>query len=166
MRHKGPFFTLIALLISLLVGCYSFTATSLPAHIRTISINEVENLTNDPLLALRLHDAVVELLRKNASSIRIVDQDADAEFAITLANYSNVADNYTGKSDVETYKATLTVNVVFRDRTKDEIIYQGMGLRAEGIYDITKNESEERHGQQRAIEKLQDLIINNALAKW
>ena len=157
---------IFTIFLTLLTGCYSFPATSLPEHIKTVSINEVENLTNDPLLGLRLHDAVVDLLRKNASSIRIVDNDADAEFAITLVSYTNVADNFTGKSEVENYKATMVINVIFRDRVKDEVIYQGQGLRADGIYDITKNESEERQGQQRAIEKLQDLIINNALAKW
>jgi hypothetical protein len=31
---------------------------------------------------------------------------------------------------------------------------------------VQANENEDRHGQTRAIEKLQDLIITNALAKW
>jgi hypothetical protein len=31
---------------------------------------------------------------------------------------------------------------------------------------VQANETEDRHGQARAIEKMKDLIITNALAKW
>ena len=42
----------------------------------------------------------------------------------------------------------------------------GENLSADGTYDVLQNETEDRHGQSRAIAKLQDLIIANALAKW
>ena len=46
------------------------------------------------------------------------------------------------------------------------MIYKGENLSADGTYDVLQNETEDRHGQARAIQKLQDLIIANALAKW
>jgi len=158
---------LISLLLALVLqGCYSFTATSLPSHIRTVSIPEVQNQTTDPMLGNRLHDAVVELFQKNASGIRIVNTDGDADFQLTLVSYSNAPENFSRDASVETYKATLVVNATFRDQVKNTVIYDGRSLRADGVYDITKNETEDRHGQQRAIEKLQELIVNNALARW
>lgn len=149
-----------------LSGCYSFTATTLPSHIKTVQIEEVDNRTLDPVLANRLRDGVVTLFKRNAGSVRLVNEEASASFAMTLLSYSNRPENFNSSSEVETYRVTLRVNVAFYDNVKKEMIYEGRGLSAEGVYDVLKNESEERQGQERAIEKLQELIITNALAKW
>lgn len=147
-------------------GCYSFTASTLPSHIKTVQIHEVDDKTLDPVLANNLHTAVKEMFRKNAGGIRLVNEEANADFQITLLSYTNKPENYNSNSDVETYRVTLRVSVKFYDNVKERIIYENKSLSADGVYDLQKNESEERHGQARAIEKLQDLIVANALAKW
>jgi len=157
---------LLTLVSFLLGGCYSFTASTLPSHIRTVVIHEVDNRTLDPVLGNRLRDGIVTLFKRNAGSVRIVNEEGNADFKVTLLSYSNRPENFNSNSEVETYRVTLRVNVSFYDNVKDRIIYEGKGLSAEGVYDVQKNESEERHGQQRAIEKLQELLIANALAKW
>jgi hypothetical protein len=149
-----------------LLGCYSFTASTLPSHIKTVQIHEVDNKTLDPVLGNTLRDGIVELFQKNAGSVRLVNQNANADFELTLLNYTNKPENYNSSDQVETYRVTLKVNVRFYDNVKDRMIYEGKNLSADGVYDVMKNESEDRHGQARAIEKLQDLIITNALAKW
>ena len=162
--RMSRFFMLMFALV--LQGCYSFTATSLPSHIRTVTIPDIQNQTTDPVLGNRLHQAVVELFQKNAPGIRVVNSDGDADFQLTLVNYTNAPENFSRDAAVETYKVTLVVNATFRDQVKNTVIYDGRNLRADGVYDVTKNETEDRHGQQRAIEKLQELIVNNALARW
>ena len=161
-----PTLLLLALALQLCTGCYSFTATTLPSHIRTVVIHDIDNRTLDPVLAMRLREGVVKLFKRNAGSVRIVNEEGDADFSMTLLGYSNRPENYTSSSNVETYRVTLRVNVDFYDNVKKTVIYEGRGLSAEGIYDVQKNESEENHGQARAIEKLQELIVANALAKW
>lgn len=161
-----PTLLLLALALQLCTGCYSFTATTLPSHIRTVVIHDIDNRTLDPVLAMRLREGVVKLFKRNAGSVRIVNEEGDADFTMTLLGYSNRPENYTSSSNVETYRVTLRVNVDFYDNVKKKVIYEGRGLSAEGIYDVQKNESEENHGQTRAIEKLQELIVANALAKW
>lgn len=166
-RYESRFFLVaIALLACLLAGCYSFTASTLPSHIKTVQIHEVEDKTLDPVLANNIHTAVVDMFKKNAGGVRLVNEDANADFSITLLSYTNKPENYNSNSDVETYRATIRVSVKFYDNVKERIIYESNSLSADGTYDIQKNESEDRHGQTRAIEKLQDLIIANALAKW
>ena len=155
-----------ALMVVGLSGCYSFTASTLPSHIKTVQIHEVEDKTLDPVLANNIHSAIVEMFRKNAGGVRLVNDDANADFAITLLSYTNKPENYNSNSDVETYRVTIRVSVKFYDNVKERIIYESNSLSADGTYDIQKNETEDRHGQARAIEKLQDLIIANALAKW
>ena len=159
-------FVAIALLAGLLSGCYSFTASTLPSHIRTVKIHEVEDKTLDPVLANNIREGVVEMFRKNAGGVRLVNGDANADFEMTLLSYTNKPENYNSNSDVETYRVTIRVSVKFYDNVKEKVIYESKSLSAEGTYDVQANETEDRHGQARAIEKMQDLIITNALAKW
>lgn len=156
----------LAIVACAMTGCYSFTASTLPSHIKTVQIHEVDDKTLDPVLANNLQTAVQEMFRKNAGGIRLVHEDANADFNISLLSYTNKPENYNSNSDVETYRVTLRVSVKFYDNVKERIIYENKSLSADGVYDLQKNESEERHGQARAIEKLQDLIVANALAKW
>ena len=159
-------FVAIALLAGLLSGCYSFTASTLPSHIRTVKIHEVEDKTLDPVLANNIREGVVEMFRKNAGGVRLVNGDANADFEMTLLSYTNKPENYNSNSDVETYRVTIRVSVKFYDNVKEKVIYESKSLSAEGTYDVQANETEDRHGQARAIEKMQDLIITNARAKW
>ena len=152
--------------IFVLQGCYSFTASTLPSHIKTVKIHEVEDKTLDPVLANNIREGVVEMFRKNAGGVRLVNENASADFEMALLSYTNKPENYNSNSDVETYRVTIRVSVRFYDNIKEKIIYESKSLSAEGTYDVQANETEDRHGQARAIEKMQDLIITNALAKW
>ncbi|MBR6454681.1 MAG: hypothetical protein IKS97_08940 [Fibrobacter sp.] len=156
----------VAFVAGVLSGCYSFTASTLPSHIKTVNIHEVEDKTLDPVLANNIHTAVVDMFKRNAGGVRLVNEDANADFKITLLNYTNKPENYNSNSDVETYRVTIRVEVKFYDNVKERIIYESKSLSADGVYDVQANETEDRHGQTRAIEKLQDLIVSNALAKW
>lgn len=155
-----------ALFAGLLSGCYSFTASTLPSHIKTVKIHEVEDKTLDPVLANNIRAGVLEMFRKNAGGVRVVNDNANADFEMTLLSYTNKPENYNSSSDVETYRVTIRVSVKFYDNVKERVIYESKSLSAEGTYDVQANETEDRHGQTRAIEKMQDLIITNALAKW
>lgn len=166
MSNLLKFFALLACVA--LGGCYSFTASTLPSHIHTVYIAEIDNKTLDPVLGNEIKTSVLELFRKNAGKVRIVnDEDnANAKFELTLLSYTNKPENFSSKSDVETYRVTIRVGVRFYDNVKEKMIYEAKSLSADGVYDVQLNETEDRHGQTRAIEKMQDLIIANALAKW
>ena len=156
----------VLLVVLFLQGCYSFTASTLPSHIKTVKIHEVEDKTLDPVLANDIRSGVVEMFKKNAGGVRLVNENANADFEMTLLSYTNKPENYNSNSDVETYRVTIRVSVRFYDNIKEKVIYESKSLSAEGTYDVQANETEDRHGQARAIEKMQDLIITNALAKW
>ncbi|GEM_PF-3502216 len=168
MTHRIRAFGLLLFVLVILQSCYSFSATTLPAHIKRIRIGEVENLTTNPTLGIRIRDAVMETLRRNASAVRIVNgnDSADAEILVTLASYANEVGTYSSTAQVETNKSVLVTKVLFTDIVYKKTIYENRAIRSEGIYSLQLNESEELHGQQRAIENLQELIINNALSQW
>ena len=162
-----PFrFLLFAITCALLFSCYSFTATTLPAHIKTVYIADVDYRSFDPVMGNRLKDGIIELFRINAPAIQIVNEDASADFSLALVTYSNRPEAQSSSAEVETYRVTIGVNVAFYDNVRKKNIYEGKNIQAIGSYDVQKNESEEIHGQERAIKRLQDIIIANALAKW
>jgi len=156
----------LAIAGTLLISCYSFTATTLPAHIRTVQIAEVDYRSFDPVIGNRLKDGIKELFRVNAPAIRLVNSDADADISIALLSYSNRPEIQSSNAEVETYRVTMDVSVSFYDNVRKKTIYENNKIQAIGSYDVLKNESEEVHGQERAIKLLQEIIVANALAKW
>jgi len=161
-------FRIISLAIAslLLSSCYRFTATTLPAHIKTVRIADVDYRSFDPVLGNRLKDGITELFRINAPAIRIVNENADSDFSLTLKSYSNRPESQSSNAEVETYRVTMEVSVTFYDNVRKKAIYENKSVHAIGSYYVQRNESENIHGQERAIKSLQDIIIANALAKW
>jgi hypothetical protein len=162
------FFKILLLLASaaMLCSCYSFTATTLPAHIKTVNIADVDYRSFDPVLGNRLKDGLRELFRINAPAVRIVNGEASSDLTVTLISYSNRPYNQSSNAEVETYMVTMGVSVLYYDNVRKKAIYEGKSVTATGVYDVQKNESEEIHGQERAIKMLQGIIVNGALAKW
>jgi len=163
MPFKILLFTIAS---ALLISCYSFTATTLPAHIRTVQIADVDYRSYDPVIGNRLKDGIKELFRINAPAIRLVNDNADADISVTLLSYSNRPEIQTSNAEVETYRVTMGISVSFYDNVRKKIIYENRNIQAIGSYDVLKNESEEVHGQERAIKLLQEIIVANALSKW
>jgi len=162
-----PFRILLLATASLLLSsCYKFTATTLPAHIKTVRIADVDYRSFDAVLGNRLKDGIVELFRINAPAIRIVNENADSDFSLTLTSYSNRPESQSSNAEVETYRVTMNVSVTFYDNVRKKTIYENKSIQAIGSYFVQRNESEAIHGQERAIKSLQDIIIANALAKW
>jgi len=151
---------------ALLISCYSFTATTLPSHIRTVHIADVDYRSYDPVIGNRLKDGLRELFRINAPAVRLVNDNADADISVTLLSYSNRPEIQSSNAEVETYRVTMGISVSFYDNVRKKTIYENRNVQAIGSYDVLKNESEEVHGQERAIKLLQEIIVANALAKW
>ena len=163
MSLKIPLFIIAGVL---LVSCYSFTATTLPAHIKTVRIADVDYRNYDPVLGNRLKDGITELFRINAPAVRMVNDNADADFSVIPLSYSNRPETQSSNAEVETYRVTMGVSVSFYDNVRKKSIYENQNVQAIGSYDVLKNESEEVHGQERAIKLLQEIIVANALARW
>jgi len=151
---------------AVLFSCYSFVANTLPAHIKSVYIADVDYRSFDPVLGNRLKAGIVELFRVNAPAVRIVNSDADADFTVELLSYSNRPESQSSNAEVETYRVTMGVSVLFYDNVRKKKIYESKNVQATGSYDVQKNESEELQGQERTIERLKEILVANALAKW
>lgn len=148
-----------------LSGCYSFSQTTLPPHLRTLTVLPTENRTTQSVLGDLLSQEIKTAFQKNASSLRQVPSGGSAELQITLTSYRNNPASYSTSGVVSTYQISLGVDVLFRDKIKNQDLYSQKNLSVSALYDISKGETEEI-GQNRALKELKEVLINNALANW
>ena len=162
MKIFGFLWLIVVLILN---GCYSFSASTLPSHIKTIIIYPTENKTLHTLAGDKMTEKSKQMFSLQAPSIRQVNSLADAEFYVTLKQYDNDAGSISG-SNVTDYVVKMKVDVVFKDIIKDEVIYEGKDLVGIGRYSVTDLETEEGHGQERAIDEIIQVVVSSALSKW
>lgn len=144
-------------------GCYTFSGTTLPGHLKTIQINPAINQTLDPALAERLTQAVIRGF-ENRSSLRAVNENGHCELKLVLSTYSHTPYNTSG-SDVTDYRIDLSVAVQFYDHIKDKILFEEKSLPGFATYSIVKAQTE-LDGQKLAIDNIVELILDNTISGW
>lgn len=145
-------------------GFYSFSGSSIPSHMKTIEIPLFENASYKQLVAENITDKVIDLAQKER--LKLVSSNGDAILEGKLLSYDNRADDYSGNRSnlqVKSYAVTMTVEVSFKDKVKDKVLYTGT-VTAKGIYDFD-SESEEV-GIRRAVDEIAQKIMNNSLPGW
>ena len=153
-----------SLLLALAGGClrYSFTGSTLPSHIRSVSIPLFDNRTPKAGLEDRLRESVYSAFTSmNAAEIK--KSNGDAELSVTLTGYANDPDEYDAAGAVKTYRTRLDAEVRFQDRRENKTLYEGR-LSAAGVYSHA-SESEEA-GTAKALRSLSEMIVNNTLSGW
>jgi PBP1b-binding outer membrane lipoprotein LpoB len=78
----------IFFLMLILGGCYTFTGTTLPPHLKTVQVDPVINQTLDPVLAEKLTQAIINGFQSR-STLRIVNENGHCRFTAVLKKYSH-----------------------------------------------------------------------------
>jgi hypothetical protein len=147
----------------LLAGCYSFSGSTLPSHLRTIRIYPVENRTLEAALPDRVARGLQDGFRSR-SNLRQVNQNGDAELYGTVLQYSHTPQSTDG-SDVTTWRVDILFRAVFVDRVRGDTLYNNSQVQGYGAYAPAKGETEET-GQARAIENLVQTLVDNTVLAW
>jgi 23S rRNA A2030 N6-methylase RlmJ len=165
MKHRS--LLLLIVVIAFFEGCfYSFTGSSLPAHLKTVEIPLFSNQSLEPNVADEVtQELSKELLDNNL--LKVVEKKGDAELSGSIVSYVNAPYTF-GTSDtrqvnVSQYVVRITAEVDFIDKKKDESIYKGTVI-GEGIYDLQK--SNEQAGKAAAIKELVQRIMQNSVQGW
>jgi hypothetical protein len=157
----------IALLLSAsalaLAGCYSFSGTTLPPHLRTVHIQPVGNKTLESALADRVSQGLEDGFRKR-SNLRKVNDEGDAELICVLTDYSH-RPQATNGSTVTSYRVDILSSIRFVDRVKGDTLYKDDRVPGFGEYFIDRGETEAT-GQDRAIESLVKVVLDNTVSGW
>lgn len=144
-------------------GCYSFSGSTLPSHLRTIRIYPVENRT----LEAALPDRVTQGLRdgfRSRSNLRQVNQNGNAELYGTVLQYSHTPQSTAG-SNVTSWRVDILLKVVFIDRVRGDTLFNDSQVPGYGAYTPDKGETEET-GRARAIDNLVQTIVDKTVSAW
>jgi len=122
------------MLLVAMTGCgYTLVGQgNLPDHIKTIAIPVFENTTlEDGIEQTITNAAVQEFVR--GGKVKLVSEDkADAILTGKIVLYKNKEgvqyENVDDKTEVKTYKLTVTVNVELKDLVNDIVLWKTEGL--------------------------------------
>jgi hypothetical protein len=146
-----------------LAGCYSFSGTTLPSHLRTVRIDPVANKTLESALADQVTRGLEEGFRSR-SNLRRVNEGGDAELITVLTDYSHRPQTTSG-SQVTSYRVDILASVRFIDRVRGDTLYADDRVPGFGQYAIDKGETVEK-AQREAVEGLVKVILDNSVSGW
>jgi hypothetical protein len=154
---------ILGLSVSLLAGCYSFSGTTLPSHLRKLVIHSVENQTLEPSLADQITRGLQDGFRSR-SNLQQVNENGDAELYGALTQYSQSPQSTSGDK-VATFRVDMLMRVVFVDRVKGDTLYRDDRVPGYGFYSPDNGETEAT-GRQRAVDNLVKVVLDNTVLAW
>jgi hypothetical protein len=150
-------------------GCYSFRGGSAPAHLRTVAIPQVEDVSGFGRGTIR-QDMTQVLVRKfrDDNSLRVADptaSDSQLQVAITTIR-TNERLNISG-AELETVRGVIIeARATFNDNTKRREIYKDRTFVGRSQYNIASGTAGENNAIREAIEKVTDDILIATVADW
>ncbi|OGX23659.1 MAG: hypothetical protein A3D10_06965 [Omnitrophica WOR_2 bacterium RIFCSPHIGHO2_02_FULL_48_11] len=174
-KFLSPIILLSFSILSLSCG-YS-TNLLLASGVRTIHVENIKNSidytrenTDDiyvPLLEVKVRNAIIDRFLFDGH-LKVAPPDkADVILQGELIGYDRSVLRRTDNDDVEEYRIRVTINVVLRDRVKDEILWQENSFSGEGDYfvagPLAKSESVAIND---AIIDLGRRVVERSIENW
>lgn len=126
MRRRDLATLALAVLVG---GCGYSVMGTLPGDIKTIAIPIFQNLTREPAVEGLITRAVVEAFSTNGRLKVVSAADADAILDGEVAGYSVYSIAFDKDSNVREYRLVVSVNLLLRDRRKNEVLFRQSGVR-------------------------------------
>ncbi len=144
-------------------GVYTFSASNL-GDIKTIAVPVFENQTTESDLGNAMSDQLSKAFVAD-NTVRVVTaQKADGILRGTVVSYVREAYTYSQTEVVSEYICRLGVDIEFRNRKTNKIIWEEKNLSNWGTYNsATETEND---GKQKAVEKLVADILNKTVKGW
>jgi hypothetical protein len=154
----------------LLAGCfYHFTGGGLPAHVRTVFIEQFENDTPYGILS---SDAQRELQQDMIRSlgVRLASREnADAIVRGRISDYrevqANVRPGDEGRINVNLTEVQIVFDAEIYDVKQDHPLWRGSSISAIGQYNPARSETVDL-ARGKAIKDLAQKVIDGAQSQW
>lgn len=162
----------IIALVTLGLGCssYSFTGTTLPPHVETISIPVFEDQTRSGIP--NLSDSITELLIDrfvNRTRLRLVADltDSDTILSGTVLQYRNQPAAVGGDEQATVNRVNITVSARFEDREKGIDMVPERTFTAFGEYDPVEDGIDgENDAANAALSQIAEDVFTAATSNW
>lgn len=156
------------ILISQACGTYSFSGASIPAEMKTISIQFFENNAQlvVPYLSQQFTEALKERVR-NQSRLSIVRSDGDANFEGRITDYTIRPVAIQGNERAGLNRLTVTVNVKYTNNLNPELNFE-QSFQAFQEFSLTQEPLQNQEPKLITLinRQLTELIFNKAFANW
>lgn len=161
---------LISFLIICNVSCgvYSFSGASIPAEMKTVSIDFFEN--NAPIVVPYLSQEFTEALKdrvRNQSRLSMVRTDADGSFEGMITDYSITPTAVQGDNRAGLNRLTITVNVKYTSRLNEKLSFDQSFSRYQDFSTVNGPiQAQEPQLIKDINAMLTEDIFNRAFANW
>lgn len=166
-KTYGNVFIYLISLVVIRCGIYTFSGSTLPSHLKTVDIPLFTNKSLQSGIAEEITDQLTKRIQSD-NLLKPVSQSSDVTIIGSVLSYKNHPYTYgsEGIRDVEVtnYSVTLAVEIEFLDNKKDKVLYAKKTYTEDGIYDFRTETVQ--IGQQRAIEKIINQILQNSVQSW
>ena len=153
----------------MMVGCYSFTGSSIPSHIHTIGIPTVEDNSGFGQSDIRqnLTDLLVQKFT-NEGSLRVASRanaDAVLEVSIPANSITDMAVAVKTGEIVSAKKVTITVHAIYRDQKKQKVFWE-RDFNKSGQYEIAQGQTGLKKALHDAEDQLAEDLLIAAISNW
>ena len=150
-------------------GCctYSFTGSSVPEHLKTISIPIAEDRSGAGIPNLR-ESLTEELVNKfiEDNSLQVSDRSgSDAILECTITSVSDAPSIVSAGENVSLRKITISVNVVYKDMVKRKTVID-KSFSNYGEYEPGGEVSKREDAITQAIDKITEDILLAVVSGW
>lgn len=147
-------------------GCSHYSVSgSLPSHIKTVAVPLFGNETVETGIVEDITDAVVNAIISNGSMKVVAESRANATVSGTIVNVRDEADTYSSSGTASQFKIRIIADVVFYDRVKNKVIYEGKGMEGWARYEAS-NASARAEAKEEAAKMLAETVIDKIVAGW
>ena len=146
-------------------GCYSFSGSNLPGHIKAVAVPTVKNSTLQPGVEQEITDGIVARFLSDGRLKIASEKSAEAVFLADLIGYENKVNNYSASQEPIDYIVVLTLSGQMRDQVKNRDLWKDDRLIATAVYEPRAGGTEAA-ALEKAIETLAGDIVGKTLEQW
>lgn len=146
-----------------LLSCCGYTTRAmLPAYIKTIYIQPVNNQTLRPQLGERLGDELTSAFSRSGRLRVSSDGSADLSLHIRISGYRRTAAVYDAERNVSEWSYEISFTGECLDQTRNTVLWE----QSQAVREVVSVSVDEEEGISRAIVRAADEIVRNTLLAW
>jgi hypothetical protein len=151
-------------------GCGYTVGGTLPSHIKTVAVPVFKNSTLEPFVENALTQAVVNAFATEGR-LRVVGRaEADAILEGEITGYTLTPIAVVAGQNIAQYRLLLTMNLVFRDLRRNELLWQQQGLTEQADFRVQGQAADtiarEEVAAQRAAVEIARKVVSLAMDRF
>jgi hypothetical protein len=158
-------FLIAAIQMAMLPGCgiYSFSGSTIPAHIKDVSVPLFEDQTAELGIDQILTDGLIDAITEDNTLKITGPRGGDAVLKGTILKVDERAGQFNENETAADFRITLTVKIIFEDVKKRNIMWEETYSQW-GSYDNSETTRED--GIQEAADKIITDVLNHMVSGW